>query len=274
MKKIPETKSIGDFLKKKINDIEINYIDEGQGDCIVLLHGWGSNITLFKQMIQYLSVTHRVVALDMPGFGESEEPKSSWEANIYVDFLTCFLKELKIEKASFLGHSFGGMVAIKLAAKRDSQIQVQKLILIGSRGVKQKRSLKVKIKIRFFKICKKIFSITILNKMYPNLIEDMRKKNGSTDYNAASPIMRESLVKVLNENVEDLFKNIKQETLLIWGENDTATPIREAKIMEQKIPNAGLVIIKKATHYVFLEYPNHINKIISSFIDGEKRENT
>ena len=111
-----------------INNLNINYISEGEGEAIVLLHGWGSNITLFKSMTEILKTKYRVIALDMPGFGLSDEPPCAWCVDDYVDFVLCFLKELEVNKASLLGHSFGGRVIIKLFEKDSLPIEIPKII--------------------------------------------------------------------------------------------------------------------------------------------------
>ena len=104
-----------------INDLRIKYIDEGEDDgrgVILLLHGWGSNITLFKNIVDMLSPHMRVVAPDMAGFGESDEPKRPWCVDDYVDFIGTFCKKLGITPTVVLGHSFGGRVIIKAVTRK------------------------------------------------------------------------------------------------------------------------------------------------------------
>ena len=96
----------------------------------------------------------------------------------------------------------------------------------------------------------------------------MLNKFGSEDYKNASPIMRQTMVKLVNEDLREYLPNIKIPTLLIWGENDTDTPITDAELMEKKIPDAGLIKIEHCTHYVFLEKPYYVNTVIENFING------
>ena len=255
----------------KINDIDINYIDTKNGDeTIVLLHGWGSNITLFNSMIDYLKGYYRVVALDMPGFGLSSEPSFIMDVNDYTEFVIKFIEELNIKKAHILGHSFGGRVIIKMMSKNLSY-DIDKIMLVDSAGIRPKKSLKVILKVKSFKFARKVFEGTILGKMYPNFINNMRKKSGSADYNSASPIMRQILVKVVNEDLTDLLKNINNETLLIWGDMDDATPINDAYIMNRHIRNSGLVVVKGAGHYSFLEQANYVNTVIKNFLQNKEK---
>jgi hypothetical protein len=101
----------------------------------------------------------------------------------------------------------------------------------------------------------------------PELLEKLRVKFGSADYVAASPMMRQCLVKVVNEDLTHLLPGIKAPTLLVWGENDTATPLSDAKKMEAEIPDAGLAIIKNAGHFSFVEQPVIFGSIMASFFE-------
>lgn len=257
-----------DFLNIEIDNINVNYIDIGSGDNLILLHGWGSNIKLFNLMINALKDSFRVIALDMPGFGETPEPPESMDVGQYTDFVIKFIEKLGIEKSSILGHSFGGRVIIKMMSKDKLPFEIDKIILVDSAGIKPKKSFTTNMKIKSFKLAKKMFDGTILGKMYPNFVENMRSKSGSSDYNMASPLMRQALVKVVNEDLTDLLPNIKNETLLIWGDMDDATPISDAHIMNKAIKNSGLVVVKGAGHYSYIEQAPYVNNAIKSFLSN------
>lgn len=204
----------------------------------------------------------------MPGFGESEEPKKSWNLDEYIDFVIKFIKDQHIKELDLIGHSNGGRIIIKLMGRENLDFKVNKIILIGSAGIVHKKTLSQKIRVRVFKISKKIVEIKPIKAMFPNLVEKMKNSFGSADYRNASPVMKECLVKLVNEDVRENLPKIKVPTLLLWGEKDTATPIEDAYLMEKLIPDAGLVKIENCTHYVFLERVAYINKIISTFLNG------
>ena len=111
---------------KKIDDISVNYIDQGQGDVILLLHGWGANITLYQGIISTLVQNHRVIALDMPGFGKTTEPSVPWCVDDYVDFVLKFIASFELTKLSIVVHSFGGRVFFKMNAREDLPFQIEK----------------------------------------------------------------------------------------------------------------------------------------------------
>lgn len=249
-----------------INQISVNYIDEGEGDIVLLLHGWGSNITLFDAITRMLSKNHRVIALDMPGFGKTAQPPEAWSVDDYVDFVMAFLNELQIKEFSVLVHSFGGRVLFKLKARENCPYHIHKAVLIDSAGIMPKKTFGQKCSLKLYKAATKIMSTKILHFLYPDAVENMRKRRGSADYNHATPIMRATLVKVVNEDLQSYIPKLQCPTLLIWGDADTATPISDARMMEQLLPDAGLVVCEGAGHYSFLEQPDKVHAALKSFL--------
>ncbi|MDD6811045.1 MAG: alpha/beta hydrolase [Lachnospiraceae bacterium] len=250
----------------KIDQISVNYIEKGEGDVILLLHGWGSNITLFDGIVKLLSANHRVIALDMPGFGKTTEPPVPWCVDDYVDFVMKFIDSLGIREFSVLVHSFGGRVFFKMNARENLPYTIKKAVLVDSAGIMPKKTWKQKASLRLYKIARSIMSTKILHFLYPDAVEDMRRKRGSADYNSATPTMRATLVKVVNEDLEPLISKVKCPTLLIWGDLDTATPIADARRMEELIEDAGLVVCEGAGHYSFLEQPVKVHGALKSFL--------
>ena len=147
--------------------------------------------------------------------------------------------------------------------------KVNKIILMGSAGIVHKKTFKQKLRVRIFKMGKWFASTKLMKKLSPNLLDKLQSHFGSADYKNASPIMRGTMVKVINEDVKEYLPNIKVPTLLIFGEFDTATPVSDGKIMEKMIPDAGLIIVKGCTHYAFLENPGYVNLIIKNFLGGK-----
>ncbi len=253
-------------MVKKIDDISVNYIDEGKGDAVLLLHGWGANITLFDGIVKTLVSGHRVIALDMPGFGKTPEPPVPWCVDDYVDFLIRFLDELQLTEFSVIVHSFGGRVLFKMNAREGLPYVIRKAVLIDSAGILPQKTWKQRCSLRIYKAARTVMSTKILHFLYPDAVEDMRRKRGSADYNNATPLMRATLVKVVNEDLEPLISKINCPTLLIWGDADTATPIADARRMEKLIKDAGLVVCEGAGHYSFLEQPAKVHGALLSFL--------
>ena len=255
-------------IKTTINDLTINYIKKGNGKAVLILPGWGTNVNTYMPIINSLSTYHTVYCLDMPGFGESEEPNTSWNLDDYVTFVIDFIKSQNINELSLLGHSNGGRIIIKLMNEKNLSFKVNKIILIGSAGIVHEKTLYQNSKVKLAKVGKNILELKPIKKVFPNLITKLKNNFGSEDYKNASPIMKETLVQLINYDLREFLPNINVPTLLIWGSNDTATPISDGELMEKLIPDAGLIRVENCSHYVFLEQPGYVNKIINTFLNG------
>ena len=238
-------------MKIKIQGLNVNYIQYGEGKDIVLLHGWGQNIEMMKPLGDSFKDRFRITILDFPGFGESEEPKEFWNIDKYSDLLEEFLKELKIKKPIVIGHSFGGRVAIRFSARNP----IEKLVLFGSPCIRVQEELSLSVK-----FLKKLKTLPGMN----DLGEYMKKYIGSRDYKAASPIMRQTLVEVVNEDLSKYAREIEEPTLLIWGEHDTEAPVSDAKELEKIMIDAALIVLP-GTHYAYLENLNQVVSILNNF---------
>lgn len=239
-------------MKIKVKNVLVNYIQYGEGKDILLLHGWGQNIEMMKMLGDNFSDRFRITILDFPGFGLSEEPSESWTIKDFADMLDEFVKELGIKKPIIMGHSFGGRVAIRYSADH----VVEKIVLFGSPCVREERELPLSVKI--LKGIKKLPGMDKIGEFAKNFI-------GSRDYKAASPIMRQTLVDVVNEDLSKYAKEIDCPTLLIWGENDTEAPVEDAKILEGIMVDAALIVLP-GTHYAYIENLGQVVNILNNFI--------
>ena len=253
-------------MKKTIqlSGLNFHYTVQGEGAPIILMHGWGCNLTTLQSVEKVAMENHKVYNVDFPGFGESHEPSQVWGVEEYTQLIEQFVKAENIENPILLGHSFGGRVGILYSSRN----KVNKLILVDAAGVKPRRSLKYYFKVYTYKLGKKLMPLIYGKERAQQRIDAMRAKRGSSDYNNASPMMRAILSKVVNEDLKEKMPLIKAPTLLIWGENDTATPLRDAKIMEKLIPNAGLVSFPGCGHYSFLDNPFQFAAVLRSFLNS------
>ena len=239
-----------------INGYNINYKISGSGDkTVVMLQGWGTDMSIYDSVANTINEQYRFVQFNFPGFGKSDEPREAWSVDDYADFFCEFMEALEIKEAALIGHSYGGRVIIKLANRENIPFTITKIVLLDSAGILPPKSLGKRIKIAKYKIIKRIVNVKMIYALFPEVIDEWRSRQGSADYKNASPIMRQCLVKAVNEDLTGLLSSIKQETLLIWGDEDTATPISDARTMEALIPNSGLAILKGAGHFSFLDQP-------------------
>ncbi len=249
-----------------IDGLNINYKISGSGDrYAVVLQGWGTEMAVYDSVAAALGDRYRVLQFDLPGFGGSDEPREPWNVDRYTDFFLDLMQELGIKKASLIGHSYGGRIIIKLSSRKDIPFETEKIALIDSAGVLPVRTVKQKIRIKQYKLLKKIFDTKVFYALFPELVDDWRMRQGSEDYRRATPVMRQCLVMAVNEDLTPLLHGIKAECLLVWGDKDTATPIRDAHIMEENIENSGLVVFEGCGHYSFLEDPNKFRIVMRAF---------
>ncbi len=249
-----------------IDGYNISYKIRGNGEkTVVILQGWGTHHGMYDTVADTICEKYKVVQFDFPGFGESDEPREAWNVDAYADFFCNFMKELNIKEATLIGHSYGGRVIIKLASRDKLPFKIERIVLIDSAGILPKKSLWQKINIYKYKLLKKIAGNKIVYALFPELIDDWRSRQGSADYKNASDMMKKCLVLAVNEDLTHLLPLIKQDTLLVWGETDTATPLQDAKIMEREIKNSGLVVLNGAGHFSFLDQPAVFKNVMRSY---------
>lgn len=242
-----------------IKDMYINYVQYGKnsGKDVVLLHGWGQNISMMDPIGKGLDKDFHITIVDLPGFGNSAEPPYGFTVYDYYEVLCELFDKLKIKNPIIIGHSFGGRLAIIYAAKRN----VEKLVLLSSPF---KRSTKKNtFKVKLLKFMKKVPIIKELEGY-------MKTKIGSTDYKNASSIMRSVLVNTVNEDLTEYLKQIDVPTILIWGDLDSAVSIEDAKYAESIMKDAALITYEGCTHYAYLERINQTINILNSFLKEGK----
>lgn len=251
-----------------IDDINIHYNETGpeDGSPVILMHGWGCDHTTVALIENTLNPDMHVFNLDLPGHGKSQEPSEPWGIEKFTRLVEEFISRLGIKNPSLIGHSFGGRISILLASRQP----VNKVVLVDAAGIKPKRNLKYYIKVYSFKAFKK-FALTLFGeKTGGKMVEWWRGKSGSQDYRNSSPMMRRIMSICVNEDFKYVMPDIKAPTLLIWGENDTATPLSYAETMNSLIPDSGLVSFPDAGHYSFLDNPVGFKAVIKEFFKNER----
>ena len=246
---------------KDVLQIKSYYTQQGEGKDVLCLVGWGQDSQMFQPTADYLADRFRVTVVDYPGFGQSESMHEAWDVDGYVQWLDALLKVLDVKDPIIIAHSFGARLAIKYQLTRP----VHKLILTGAAGIRPKRSLDTVLRIYSFKVLKQIFKLPFLVKYQ----EPLRKLFGSEDYKAISGVLRASFVKIVNEDLTPYLKHIEVPTLLVWGDQDDATPLWMGKKMEKEIKDAGLVIFENDGHYAYWNQLSRFHAIVSVFLEED-----
>lgn len=245
--------------------IKSYYEKTGNGKkSVVLLHGWGQNTFMMKNIADFLSKKFTVYNFDFPGFGKSDLPNKPYGCEEYCLWLIDAFRQLKIEKPIIIAHSFGCRIAFHYASK----FEVTKMCLTGAAGIKPLLNNKQKVKIFLYKKIKRF----LLFLKQEKLLEKIQNKSGSVDYRNAKGVMKTSFVKVVNDDVRNLLPKIKTETLLVFGENDSFTPLEDGKLMEKLMPNATLVVFEKDDHYAYFNQAYRFNLVLDAFLKGEYDE--
>ena len=137
----------------EIDGYNINYKITGQGDkYAVILQGWGTTMELYDSVAASINSAFKVVQLDLPGFGKSDEPREAWNLDAFSDFFCKFLAALGIEETTLIGHSYGGRMIIKMATRDSLPFKIRNIVLIDSAGIISIRTTKQKIKIAATKV--------------------------------------------------------------------------------------------------------------------------
>lgn len=241
----------------KLKDINVYYEKSGKsGKDVILLHGWGQNTIMMDYIAQFLKNHFVVYNIDLPGFGKSEEPKGPYSIDDYVELLKEFVDLNKIDNPILISHSFGCRIALLYAYK----YPVNKMVLTGAAGIVAPHSLEWYFKVYTYKAGK------LLLKPFKNLSEKLKANAGSSDYKNASEVMKATLVKAVNFDISPYLKDIKPETLLVFGEKDEATPLWMGQKMEKEMKDATLVIFENDDHFAYFHQGDRFNRVLDAFL--------
>ncbi|MCL2234290.1 MAG: alpha/beta hydrolase [Firmicutes bacterium] len=239
-------------MELNVNNLNIYYerFDGDFGTPILLLHGWGATSATMGGLFRFLKSENKsVISVDFPHFGFSDTPPEDFTVYSYADLIKEFLDKLGIDKVHIIAHSFGARVATILASTHPCL--VHKLLLTGAAGCKPKYSFKKSRKIVAYKLKKKLGIV--------------QKNAGSADYQALPQSMKKVFVSVVNDHLDYLLKHIISPTLIVFGKNDTDTPLYMARRLERKIKNSALVVLENAGHYAFLDREKYFCAIVNAF---------
>jgi pimeloyl-ACP methyl ester carboxylesterase len=241
--------------------VRIHYKAGGAGEQVLLLHGWGGSIESMGLIFDALAKSYSVFAIDFPGHGQSDLPPSPWGVSDYTDCLLHIMDTLGLQRPHIIAHSFGGRVTIRLAKLHPDR--VNKIILVDSAGIRPPRPPKYYFKIGLAKTAK--FLARYGGEIGQAIRNFIFSHMGSKDYINAGPL-RDTFIKVVNDDQAEMLPYIKSPTLLIWGADDKDTPLASANRMEKLIPHASLVVLENAGHFSYIDQSNKFNLIIRKFL--------
>lgn len=213
---------------------------------LVCLHGWGGSKESFTELREALKddTKMQILTPDLPGFGDEPEPHRPWSVDDYADWVEKWVVEngrWKMEDGDLclLGHSHGGRIALKLAY-RQSKLSIRHLFLCAPAGIRHARHFRRILGLTLAKSGKFILKIPGMQVLQPIAKTMLYKLVRVHDYEKASDIMRQTMIRVTAEDLRPILKDITIPTDLFWGKDDSMTPFSDALIMEKELPNAVL----------------------------------
>ncbi|PID80724.1 alpha/beta hydrolase [bacterium DOLZORAL124_64_63] len=271
--------------KAAVRNITMGYIDEGQGDVVVLIHGLGSNAKGWRRNIDALKREHRVIAVDLPGYGYSDKGAYEYSPPFYAQVLREFLHGLGIEQAAFVGHSMGGQIAMVMAL--ESPRLVSRLVLIAPAGFEAfsdgegdwlRRVVGAK-SVQETPI--RGVAVNLASNFYDKpaaadfMITDRIRVMGASDFPDYCYAVSMNVVAMVDAPVLDRLGEIRQPTLVIFGENDNLIPNRflhgghtvdVAAAGVERLPDARLVMLPECGHFAQFEKSAETNREILDFL--------
>lgn len=254
-----------------INNLKINYKIAGEGPAVLVLHGWGGSSDSWVKVQEILAEHgYKVIVPDLPGFGKTITPPNPWGVEEYINWLANFLEGVKKNYTEFrepfflLGHSFGGQIAVKFAAEYPERLK--NLILCDSAAIRPKPGLKKRTIFRLARIGNAVFSPKHLIRFKDSARNFFYIFLRHKDYVKADGTMKETIKKVLGEDLFSELPKVKTNTLIIWGGADKILPLKCAHILNENIKDSTLEILPKVGHSPHLEVPEKLSKIILNFL--------
>jgi pimeloyl-ACP methyl ester carboxylesterase len=245
-----------------VDGLAINYQKEGQGNTLLLIHGWNDNSNGLKILRNELKKHYQVITPDLPGFGASEAPRQDWGLTEYVNFLVNFLSKVTVNRPyALIGHSNGGAIAIKAISA--GSLNPEKLILLSSAGIRGKHKGKmtaIKLTTKAGKLIlsplPKSLKLKARKKLYHQIGSDM----------LVAEHMSGSFKKIVSEDIQSDAAKLDLPTLLIYGEEDNQTPIAYGELFHQLIDHSTFEVIADSGHFVHLDSPKVVVNLIEDYL--------
>jgi pimeloyl-ACP methyl ester carboxylesterase len=249
-----------DFKEISIDNLNIFYreitptVKIPEPKTIIILHGWnqkgGETWQEIMGKIALDNPQYRIITPDLPGMGESAPPRRVWHTQNYADFIQRFIMALGVKEAYFMGHSFGGAIASIIASQ--SSILCTELILLAPAIVRLPLSSKQRWTQKITTFGKQNLEKIGLKIVIEKSRKVWYKLLGSSDYLRTSGIMKEIMTVIVREDLTNILPNIKCHTVIVWGKEDTYTPIWQLDIIRRQIPQNHVYILEDVNHGIHL----------------------
>ena len=248
-----------------VGGLAISYKTYGQGEPVLVLHGWGKGSNAWIRFSRFLSSKgYQVVVPDLPGFGKSQVPPVPWSVAEYLKFVEDFVLEMNLEKPYIFGHSFGGGLGAVYAAHNPER--AKKLMLVGAAVIRKERLSLRQHAAKALAAGKGVFMCLPFSKKLAPLAERVVYKiAGVHDYQKTSGVMRETFKNILSEDLSGSVNFLKLPVLIVWGGSDKITPLSDARELKHKIAGSSIEKMENVGHSPHLTHPAELARIAGDF---------
>jgi pimeloyl-ACP methyl ester carboxylesterase len=251
-----------------IDDLLLTYyqkVTKPSNPNLVFLHGWRSESKLWFSVVRKIvGERYNAYCLDLPGFGSSQKPPSTFTLGNYADVVQKFVEKLRLNDVTLIGHSFGGNIALKIVI--DRLLPVKNVILVDSSGVRPNTVTKT-VKKGIARMVKPIFQISALKDLRYKIYQQM----GAEDY-IATPELTEIYKNIVGVDLTPHLSQVLVPVCIIWGEQDNDTPVWQARVMQKQISNSELHILSDASHYSFLDQQDEFASKVTAFLEKKSAQ--
>lgn len=241
------------------------------GPPIVLLHGWGSGARQMRPIARGLADRFRTYALDLPGHGLSPPPPAPWGVPEHATLVHELITERIGSPVTVIGHSNGGRIALYMASDPAFRDALTGLVLVSPSGITPQRTWRYHVRRNLARLLKAPF------RWLPGSLREhgldwlkhslVWRALGSSDYRQLDGVMRDTFVKTVNCYLDDRVHRIQVPVLLCWGDRDEAVSRRQMRVLEERIPDAGLVVLEEAGHYGYVDDLNTFLAATRTFLE-------
>jgi proline-specific peptidase len=271
---------------KKINlsGVNLHYVEAGKGPSLLFLHGLGGTWKDWAENLPAFAATYQVMAIDFPGFGDSDKPEVKYSIEWFTHIVESFLREKKLKRVNVIGHSMGGLVALDLAARLNSR--VKKLVVTDAVGIGDKSEF------ISYAMTKKImgpetrwesfegFLRDEFRAMVNSFIKDQKPKTAREFFESVpknpftgNPFLPmtpnvQMTASIIDFDIRPKLASIRQPTLILWGAKDPVAPPQDASFLQKEIPSSTLVLFPNSGHSPMMENPSLFNQELERFLQG------
>ncbi len=252
----------------EIDGIQINETIIGDGQPLVMLHGWGANIKLLQPLADKLvTYGYQIFMFDHLGFGESQDPPYPYTIFDYANFCVKYFDYHKLDKTHIFGHSFGGRLSLILGS--DYAHRINKIVISDGAGLVTPTPIHKQIRLKSYKSIRDSLYKVGAKSLADALRDKYNQRYASTDFQQVSGVMRQTFINVVNQDLLDYARRISVPTVLIWGDKDEDTPLWQGQKLAESIPDSALIIHEGAGHYAYLDFPDKTARIMDALFQSD-----